>query len=189
MSKTLIHIDDYVAKLLVDKNFLNNEHRRFVNNCYIIDNVEGDISPEILNSAIRKAKRNRKMRSMLTDILHYVDKNSVTTENFQQLLHFRGKCKETYLSNIAHADLAFYQMQLINRSSTVAFEAFAWLFDRVVQYDLFNEEDMIQILKDASAITSYGVQSCIDLARSKHGSSSKLDIAVAWVNEMKNKEE
>ena len=177
------HIDAYVALLLSNRRFLNAEYRKFVDNCYILENIDGDIDPDILNKVIRKAKWNPKLRSMLTGILWYVDGNSITNENFRLLLQFPRRKRNTYLGAISHANLAFYQMLTINKVSS-PFEAFAWLFDRICENRFFSEADMLQILNDASDITVYGIQNCIDIMRKKYGDSPKLEIAEKWIERM-----
>lgn len=183
MDKFEIHINDYVTRLLSDKQFCDREYQIYRDNCYIICNVDGNIAPAILNLAIRRAKWNRKIRSMLSDILNYVDEKSISDENFRLLLRFRGRRRNTFLSNIGHADLAFYQLQIINRYPA-GFEAFAKLFDQICQYDIFKDDDMLQILKDSSDVTSFGIQTCIALACEKYGPSSKIDVASIWANAM-----
>ncbi|MGM9669459.1 MAG: hypothetical protein ACI3VZ_06870 [Faecousia sp.] len=181
MKAEQILIDDYAAALLADRNFRNIEYRKFVDNCYILQNIDGDIDPGILNAVIRKAKRNRKMRLMLGGILWYVNKDSITDENFRMLLSFPRRERDTYLAAISHAELAFYQVQMIYRVSC-PFEAFAWLFDRICENDFFQEEDMMQILRENSDITGAGIRACINNAVEKYGDSPKLDIAKNWVD-------
>ena len=173
-------------QLLSSRNFLNSEYRKFIDAGYALQNVEGFISKDILKSVISKAKRNQKLRKMLTDILLYVNKESISDENFRLLLKFRGRYKITNLSNICHADLAFYQMQIINRYP-VCFEAFAWLFDHICRFDFFKEEDMLQILRENPDITSAGIQACIDCVLKDHDMSPKLLIAKQWVEDMRSR--
>lgn len=182
------HIDDYAAALLSDRSFLNKEYRKYVDNCYMLQNVDGDIKPDILNAVIRKAKWNRKIGSMLGDILMYVNSDSISDENFRMLLRFPPRKRNTYLISISHAELAFYQMQIINRVSS-SFEAFTWLFDWICDNDFFREEDMKQILREASGITSYGIRACIDQVRERSGDSPKLNIAEKWLENMKKEKE
>ena len=66
------------------------------------------------------------------------------------------------------------------------FEAFAWLFDTICCHNIFCEEDMLRILKDNKAVTSYGIQVCIDLAHQKYGQSKKLDVAHEWSKKLKD---
>ena len=166
MDATQTHIDDYVIRLLSDKHFCNREYQRYCDNCYIIKNIYGNIAPDILNSAIHRSKWNWKIRNMLSDITHYVDAKSISDENLRLLLHFRGRRRDTYLSNIGHANLAFHQLLIINRYSA-SYEAFAQLFDYICRSDIFKDEDMLQILRDSSGITSFGIQYCIDSACKK----------------------
>ena len=86
MNPKSMHIDEYAVSLLIDKAYRNSEYDKFVENCYSIQNVDGNINPDILNKVIRMAKWNRKLRSMLTDMLCYTDGNSITSDNFQLLL-------------------------------------------------------------------------------------------------------
>ena len=181
MEHEIIHINDYVSKLISDGFFLKEEYSKYVRNSYGLENVFGIIHPNILSTIIRKAKYNRKMRYMLSDILLYSDNTSITDANFRSILKFPPKWKTTYLSSLGHCKLAFYQMQILNRYP-LALEAFSWLFDQVCQYDLFSDEDMVQILRDNPSIQSIAVQNCIDTAYSKYGPSSKLEIAKQWID-------
>ncbi|MBQ8835433.1 MAG: hypothetical protein IJ001_11015 [Oscillospiraceae bacterium] len=183
MDTKQIHVNDYANLLLSNRQFQHSEYRKFIDNCYTLHNLEGIIAPDILNALIRKAKWNRKICSILTDILWYADRTSISDDNFRLLLQFPPKARNTFLMVIGHMELAFYQMQIINRVAG-SFEAFAWLFDRICENTFFTEEDMLQILRDASNITCFGIQACIDLCREKHGNSSKLSIAEAWVKKM-----
>lgn len=182
MNNCQIHIDDYATALLSDSHFRNTEYRKYVDNCYLLQQIIGNINPDILNAVIHKAKWNWKIRGMLVDILSYVNGDSISDENFRMLLQFPRRQRNTYLEAIAHADLAFYQMEIINRVAS-SFEAFAWLFDRICENEFFQEEDMLQILRDASDITSYGIHSCIASAITKYGNSPKLTIAEIWIKE------
>lgn len=183
MNPKSMHIDEYAVSLLIDKAYRNSEYDKFVENCYSIQNVDGNINPDILNKVIRMAKWNRKLRSMLTDVLCYTDGNSITSDNFQLLLHFSHKYRNTYLEAITHAKLAFCQMQVVNRL-TSSYEAFAWLFDQICENDFFREEDMLCLLKETSDISICGIRYCIDSAIEKFGESSKIDIALNWINNM-----
>ena len=183
MDNALMHIDEYVSRLLSDRKYFDREYEKYIDNCYTIHNVEGNIAPEALNALISKAKCNRKVRKILSGVLCFVDKRSISDENFRLLLSFRGSCRVTFLSNIAHADLAFYQMQILNQFP-LSFEAFAWLFDHISKYDFFSEEDMLQILRENSDVTDAGIRMCIDSALEKYGASNKIDVAIAWLDRM-----
>ena len=187
MKTERIHIDNYATALLSDRGFCNKEYRKYVDNCYILQNVEGNINPDVLNAVIRKAKWDRKIRSMLVDILSYVNENSISDENFRMLLCFSPQKRNSYLEAIGHVDLAFVQMQIIAKI-TSSFEAFAWLFDQICKYDCFKDEDMLQLLRDSSDISIFGVQSCIDLVCPNDTNISKLRVAKLWVKKLKQKE-
>ena len=183
MSNTSLHINEYVSRLLSNRNFFASEYKKYIENCYVLQNVTGDIAPEILKALICKAKRNGKARKLLSGVLCFVDKKSITDENFRLLLSFRGQSKITFLSNIAHAELAFYQMQILNRFP-LSFEAFAWLFNHISEYDFFSEEDMLQILRENADVTDIGIRMCIDSAVKKYGTSNKIDVAIAWLDRL-----
>lgn len=187
MKTERIHIDNYATALLSDRSFRNIEYRKYVDNCYVLQHVEGDINPDVLNAVIRKAKWNRRIRSMLVDILSYVNKNSISDENFRMLLYFSRKKRDSYLEAIGHVDLAFVQMQIIAKI-TSSFESFAWLFDQICKYDCFKDEDMLQLLRDSSDITIFGIQSCVDLVCPNDTNRSKLEIAKLWIEKMKTRE-
>ena len=183
MKTEKIHVNDYASKLIADNRFRKIEYIKYVDNCYMLHNVWGNIDSSILNAVICKAKWNRKIRRMLIAILSYVNTDSITDENFRMILRFPRQKRKSYLDAIGHMELAFYQMQIIN-SIASSFEVFAWLFERICENDFFQEEDMLQILREASDITSFGIRTCVESARQKYGTSSKLNIADAWIEKM-----
>ena len=176
-------INAYATKLMSDRIFKNIEFKKFVSNCYILQDIDGNIKPDILNAVICKAKRDRRLRIMLTGILWYVDTESISDKNFRMLLCFPHNKRCTYLAAISHTEIAFYQMQMINRISS-SFESFVWLFERICVNDFFKEEDMLQLLRDTSDVTSYGILTCIRSVREKYGNLSKLAIAENWAKNM-----
>lgn len=181
MEKDRMHINNYATKLIADKKFLKDEYSKYIANNFGLENIFGIIYPDILSQIIYKAKYHRKMRHMLSDILLYTDKSSMTDANFRMLLKFPPKWRNTYLSNLGHSKLAFYQMQILNRYP-LALEAFSWLFDQICHFDSFSDEDMAQILRDNPDIQRIAVQNCVDIAYSKYGPSSKLELALKWVD-------
>ena len=178
-----IDINAYATKLMSDRIFKKMEYKKFVSNCYILQDIGGNIKPDILNAVICKAKWDRRLRIMLTGILWYVDTESISDKNFRMLLCFPHNERCTYLAAISHAEIAFYQMQMINRISS-SFESFVWLFERICVNDFFKEEDMLQLLRDTSDVTSYGILTCIRSVREKYGDLSKLAIAENWAKNM-----
>jgi len=182
----LIDINDYARMLLSSRSFCKNEYKKFYDNTYEIEGVEGIIRPEVLQQVIRKAARNRFLREMLTDILAYIDAESISDQNFRLLLKFPERNRTTYLSCIGHTSLSFYQMQILNEYP-LAFEAFSWLFDNICRYDIFTTGDMLRILEKNHAIRPVGIRSCIDLAMQNYGDSPKLEVARKWVENMPEK--
>ena len=176
-------VDEYIHGLISDQKFRNNEYRKLIKNGYDIDSIEGNASPDVLGALIQKAKRNKHLQDLLVGLLPYTDENSITEYNFSLLCSFRKRTRNAFLSQITHSQLSFCQMADINRLCG-DFEAFAWLFDTICCHNIFCEEDMLRILKDNNAVTSYGIQVCIDLAHQKHGQSRKLEIAREWLKDM-----
>lgn len=181
MEVNLMNINDYVYKLLKSKSFRKDEYRSFITNDYAIADVEGIIRPELLTQVIRKAKRNKSFRVLLSDILTYIDSESISDQNFQLLLTFHKKQRTTYLSCIGHSSLSFYQMQVLNEYP-LALEAFSWLFDNICRYDIFTSGDMLRILEKNPDVQPRAIQICIDSAIQKYGDSAKLNVAKKWVN-------
>lgn len=181
MEVNLININDYVHKLLKNKSFCKNEYRKFIANDYAIDGVEGIIRPELLTHVIVKAKTNKSFRVLLSDILTYVDSESISDHNFQLILKFPKKQRTTFLSCIGHSSLSFYQMQILNEYP-LALEAFSWLFDNICRYDIFTSGDMLQILEKNPDVQPKAIQICIDSAVQKYGDSAKLEVAKKWIN-------
>lgn len=175
-----MNINEYAIKLISDKRFLRHQYAQYVDDNYELKNVSGVINPRNLSKVIHRAKYSIAIRNMLSDILLYADKTSITDANFRMLLRFRPKWRNTYLSNLGHCELAFYQMQILNRYP-LALEAFSWLFDQICHYDFFSEEDMAQILRDNPDIQKIAIEECIDRAYSLYGGSAKLEVAIKWV--------
>lgn len=184
MNQDTIHINEYAIRLLTNKSYLTSEYNKFKKNFYIIQNVEGNINPDILNRVIHYAKRKRKLKKILTNMLCYTDRNSISDDNFKLLICFSRKYRGTYLDAISHINLAFCQMQIINRLSP-SYMAFAWLFDQICKNDCFLDEDMRCLLNETRDITVYGIQDCIDRAVERFGESSKTKFAQGWVNRLK----
>lgn len=178
-----MNINDYSLRLINDRQFLNREYKRFVNNCYAIEDVDGTVRCDILYSYLKAAKRKRKLRNMLGELLWYVDAQSISDINFRLILEFPLGYRNTYVSVLGHHSLAFYQMQILNKYPQ-SYESFAWLFDRTCQYDCFTEKDMHQILSENRGVTKFGIQQCIESASKKYGDSEKLRLAVRWVSKM-----
>lgn len=176
-----LHIDQYIQNLLMDKNFFKDEYRKFLENNDSIQNITGNASSDSLYELIKKAKRNKKYQDMLVDVLYYVDKDSITEDNFRLLTKFSKLRRNTFLASIAHTDLAFYQMVEINRLSG-EYEAFTWLFDKICCNDIFTEEDMRCLLRENKFVTIYGVEMCIEMALKKYGNSKKIEIAEKMKN-------
>ena len=178
-----VDVNDFVEMLLSSRDFCNQAYLEYKINDNGIDNISGCIDSKVLNRAIRCAKRNRKIRKMLSDILLYVNALSMTEENFQMLLRFPYKCRSTYLSNICHAELSFYQMKKLNRYP-LALEAFTWLFDKICCHDCFNREDMLCILRENPDVKPIVIRDCISSAIKKYGESEKIRVAQAWIDQM-----
>lgn len=177
-------INEYVQELLRDRQFQNSEYHNFLKNCYSIASTYGILSAGTLFAVLKRAKRSHRLRVMLPDILLYINAGSMTDENFRLVLSFPHRWRNAYASATAHANLAFYQMQLLNRYPA-SYEAFAWLFDHICHFECFTAEDMKKTLLDNPDVTSYGIQVCIDSAREKYGDSDKLTAAVNWIQNEK----
>lgn len=180
----MMDINHYVEQLLSNKKFCKSEYKGFLDNTYSIENVCGVIKPDLLYRVICKALKSKIYRMLLSDILTYIDATSMDDTNFQLLFKFPRKYRTTYLSCIAHSDLSFYQMQVLNQHP-LNYEAFTWLFDHVCRYDLFTEEDMLQILRKNADVQPAEIERCIATASEQYGDSLKLDVARQWIaNEM-----
>lgn len=180
----MLDVNCFVEKLLSNRDFCNQAYLEYVSNNYGINNISGYIDSKVLNRMIKCARKNRRIRDMLSDILLYVNASSMTDENFQMLLHFPYKCRSTYLSNICHAELSFYQMKLLNRYP-LAMEAFTWLFDKICCYDCFTCEDMLCILRENPDVSSIVISNCISYSIRKYGQSEKIRVAQVWMSQMK----
>lgn len=177
----LLDVNYFAERILNDRYFRNQAYFEFIANNYGIDNVFGHVDPKILNRLIKRAKWNHKIRDMLTDILLYVDASSMTDENFRMLLRFPYKCRRTYLSNICHGELSFYQMKILNQTP-LAMEAFIWLFDKICCYDCFTHEDLLCILRENPDVRPIVIRDCISSAIKEYGQSQKIQVAQAWLN-------
>lgn len=184
MDQSDMNVNEYVRRLLSDKQFFRSEYIRYVDNGYYIDKITGILSDESLYAVICKARWNKKLRRMLDHLLWYIDGRNLSDQHFRMLLKFPRRCRNNYVGTLAHQNLSFYQMQILNRYPN-SFEAFGWLFDCICSHDIFTEEDMLQLLYENSDVTEYGIQGCIDNAYQLFGSSAKLDTAVKWLKEHK----
>ena len=180
----MIHVDEYVDKLINNRRFRNSEYRKYIQD-YEIKDVFGDVSSQSLGRMIEEAKRNRKIRSMLAGVLNHVDSHSITYRNFAELCKFPYRIKKIYLSNMVHTELAYYQMSVINEVCG-EYESFAWLFDKICCNEMFNEQDMLQLLNENQSVTHYGIQACIDSVLSQYGVSDKVNVAQKWLKKHSN---
>lgn len=180
MHDDTIDVNVYVKKVIESKEFRKNEFQNFTANNFSIDKLNGILTANVLTLLLRKAKWNRILRLLLTDLLYYVDSKSMTDANFRSLLKLNRKYKITYLSCIGHAQLSFYQMQILNQYP-LAYEAFSWLFDNICHYSIFTEEDMMHILRQNPDIKPIAIQYCIKAAYKEYGNSSKIDVAKHWI--------
>ena len=179
-----MNIDDYSLRLANDRKFLRSEYKKFTNSCYVIEGVVGTMHCDVLYSYLTAAKRKRNLRKMLGELLWYTDAQSISDENFKLILNFPSRYRRNYAFVLGHHSLAFYQMHTLNKYSQ-SYEVFAWLFDRICQYDCFTALDMQQILSENRSVTKFGIQQCIEHAGQKYGDSEKLRLAAAWVSKMK----
>jgi len=183
VNNKLIDVNDFVERMLSNREFRNQAYFAYEANDYGINNISGYIDAKVLKRVIKFAKRNHKTRVMLSDILLYANASSVTDENFKMLLRFPYKCRDTYLSNICHAELSFYQMKILNRYP-LALEAFTWLFDKICCYDCFTHEDMLCILRENPDVKPIVISDCVSRAVRKYGQSEKIRVAQIWMEQM-----
>lgn len=177
-------INIFARKILSDKRFRKEAHRKFVDDCYDLNGVDGNIHAAVLADVIVAAKRNRKIRTMLYGILWFADGASISDENFQLILSFPKKARSNLLFRVAHAELSFSQMQIVNRLSG-EYEAFAPLFDIICKNDCFDRIDMMQLLRENKGeVTKLGLLYCIEDASSKYGSNDKIAEAVKWAEQL-----
>ena len=139
--------DEFAQKLLNDRTFRKDAYQAFYDRCYQLPELDGVLSSDVLHQLIRKAKTSRTLQSMLAELLYLVDADSVTDENFRQLLHFPGKMRNTYLSALGHSELAFYQMLELNRHP-LSLEAFSYLLDVICTDASFTTGDLIHVLRE-----------------------------------------
>lgn len=174
-------INAFAKKIAVDKQFRNEEYHKFINNCYILNDVNGNIQASVLTEIIYVAKRNRRVRSLLSGILWFTNKDSISDENFQLLLTFSEKVRSRLLLPVSHLNLSFSQLQIINRLSG-DYEAFAQLFDIICKNDCFDDVDMLHLLRETKDgdITATGILYCVDAAIMKYGENIKTVEAVKW---------
>lgn len=177
-------INDFAIRLLKDTQYCKEQHEAYIASSYCFAQIDGVFSPAVLKETILAASDSEEILEMLPEMLLYVDRNSVTDEVFQLLLNTPSDIRISCLSNLGHAELAFYQMQILNRFP-LALEAFSWLFDQICHFDIFSKEDMLQILRENYDVTPQGIQNCIELAYAKYGNSEKLNEAIHWVEVMK----
>lgn len=180
MQDNAVDVNVYVKNLIESKTFRKKAFQDFTSNNFSIDKIYGVLTADGLHLLLQKAKRNRIFQLLLTDLLNYVDSMSMTDTNFRLLLKSNRKYRSTYLSCIGHANLSFYQMQILNQHP-LALEAFSWLFDNICHYNIFTEEDMTHILQQNPDITPIAIQNCIDAAYKNYGNSLKIDVAKHWI--------
>lgn len=183
MGNEKIHVDMFADNILTNIQFRKQAYYRFVDDCYELENVIGVISAAKLKAVIQKAKWNRQIRILLTGLLAYSDASSISPQNFQLILNFPHKIKNTYLSVLCHLELPFFQMQELNRHPQ-AYEAFCWLFDKICCYDCFTPQDMMQILVENPDVRVSAIEVCIQAAQERYGKSDKIIAAETWIKQL-----
>lgn len=121
---------------------------------------------------------------MLSGILWYANRDSISDENFQLLLSFPEKTRNNLLFRAAHTELSFSQLQIIN-SLSGEYEAFAPLFDIICKNDCFDRIDMMQLLRaNNGEVSKSEILYCIDDASTKYGSNDKIVAAIKWAEQL-----
>ena len=73
-------INAYATKLMSDRIFKKMEYKKFVSNCYILQDIGGNIKPDILNAVICKSEILNKGRK----IVKWISKKAVMTISIQR---------------------------------------------------------------------------------------------------------
>lgn len=182
-----MNANEYARRLLSDRGFLKEEYRQYVARCYMVPELSGTIANDTLAGLIRRAKWDRRIRWMLSELLWHIDGNRLPDELFRALMAFPRRTRRNYCGTLAHLKLPFYQMWELNRHCS-EFESFAWLVNRICESEMFTTEDLLQVLRESAEVTGSGMNVVLDLARKRHGGSEKLDAAREWVRVNKKEE-
>ena len=182
-----MNANEYALGLLADREFLRNEYKAYVSRCYMVPELTGTISWDALAGLIRRARWDKRVRWMLSELLWHIDGQRLPDELFRALLAFPKRTRRNYCGTLAHLKLPFYQMWELNRHCS-EFESFSWLVNRICESEMFAVEDLLQVLRESGQVTKDGMDVVLDLARKRHGDSEKLRAAREWVNKMKQEE-
>lgn len=179
-----MNANEFANGLLKDPAFLKAEYRQYVSRCYMLPDLSGTIEPDTLTGLIRRARWDRRIRWMLSELLWHIDGSRLPDRQFRMLMAFPKRTRRNYCGTLAHLKLPFYQMWELNRNCS-EFESFAWLVNRICESEMFTTEDLLQVLRESAQVTKHGMDVVLDLARKRHGSSEKLDVAREWVQKNK----
>lgn len=179
-------INYYSLALIKSRKFFKSECRKYVDNSYSLEDMSGALAPDVLYQVLKAARKSRRLRTLLPELLWYADANSMTDANFELILALPKLCRNNCIGTLGHQSLAFYQMQILN-TYPQSYEAFSWLFDRICGFECFTEKDMLRLLERNCDTTIEGVEYCINYAADKYGESEKLKTAIEWVAKRKNK--
>lgn len=172
--------NEYGGRLLEDQGFLKAEYRAYADRCYMVPELRGNISWETLAGLIRKAKWDRRVRWMLSELLWNIDGSKLPDELFRAMMAFPKRTRRNYCATLAHLKLPFYQMWELNRYCS-EFESFSWLVNRICANEMFATEDLLQVLRESAEVTKSGMDVVLDLARKRYGDNEKLVAAREWV--------
>ena len=175
-----MNAEEYGRRLLTDREFLKGEYRRYADRCYMLPELTGTISHETLAGLIRRAKWDKRVRWMLSELLWHIDGRNLPDGLFRALMAFPKRTRRNYCGTLAHLKLPFYQMWELNRHCS-EFESFAWLVNRICESEMFAVEDLLQVLRESKRVTKCGMDVVLDLARKRYGDSEKLAAAREWV--------
>lgn len=166
-----LSIDNCIHKLLSDKKFVDYMYHLSLDGIPL--EFTGTISPSMMERLILCSRFNRKLQFLMVDLLDYISADCINERNFSLLLHYPGRMRNTFLSAIAHQELAFSQMLVLNRHP-LSLEAFSFLFDHVCHYTCFNLEDMKTIIRENKDVTVQGIRDCITFVKEKYGANDKV---------------
>lgn len=119
---------------------MKEDYDYFEKNCY------GKLNNKILSKLLDMSLDDQYLQEILSLVLYFCDKNSISDENFNKLIHYPGKIKKTYLIALSHCELSLYQLNYLNNKN-ISTEAFCQMLYIIFMNTCFTENDLLYFLK------------------------------------------
>ena len=107
---------------------------------FIHSNFCDKIEESVLLRLIEKSKDNLNLQRFLSALSICFYRDEITLKVFSALSRYKGKYRKSILIGLAHCDLSYYQLVVLNKKKID--EALIKLINLFFKYDCFSEHDL-----------------------------------------------